>query len=636
MSLASLRRRTPLSLVFSVALIAAASSSACHEAGDIKVTGLKFTGTHAVTDAQLKAILATKASGWLPWSAKQYFNRAEFDADLGRIRRFYQDRGYPDARITDVSVQFNDTQTAVDLTIAVDEGQPVITDEVRFTGFDVLPEAVRKQLESAPLKAGQPRDRGQVAATRQQAIDLLRNHGYAYGAVEAREANAAAPGHLIVTFAATPGPETVFGPITFVGLDTLTERVMQRQLSFRTGQAYRENLVLQSQRRLGTFEILKFVNVDARPPEGAPVHAIPVTVTVAENPPRRLALGIGYGSEDRVRASAEWSHLNFFGNARHLTTETRWSSIERGARASLDQPYLYHRGLSLTATANTWWTNELIYGSHTYGGQVGVSYRLIGRGRGARSPRGGVLRVAYVHEYLRYSVHPDALADLTDFAELVSLGLDPITGAGRGTRAAVAFDVDRSFVDDVRDPHRGIGLALHTEHARPAFGGTFNYSEYVVDGRGYVPFGPHVLAIRGRFGTLAADTDTDVPFSERFFLGGSTSLRGWGRYEVAPLFNGLPVGGRTMVDMTAELRLAVRGPLGMVAFVDAGNVWSNNWDANLGDLRRDAGLGLRYGTPIGLVRADLGVQLNPIDGLLINGKPELRHWRVHLSIGQSF
>jgi translocation and assembly module TamA len=91
-----------------------------------------------------------------------------------------------------------------------------------------------------------------------------------------------------------------------------------------------------------------------------------------------------------------------------------------------------------------------------------------------------------------------------------------------------------------------------------------------------------------------------------------------------------------MLDLSAEIRMPVRGRLGVVAFVDAGNVWPTGADISLGDLRRDAGAGIRYGTPVGLVRADLGVQLNQVPGLIVNGAPEARRWRLHFSIGQAF
>jgi outer membrane protein insertion porin family len=128
-----------------------------------------------------------------------------------------------------------------------------------------------------------------------------------------------------------------------------------------------------------------------------------------------------------------------------------------------------------------------------------------------------------------------------------------------------------------------------------------------------------------------------VPFSKKYFLGGASSIRGWGRYEVSPLgTSGFPIGGSSEVAFSSELRAVLRGALGGVVFVDGGNVWKEEWKVDLSDLRYAVGLGLRYQTRVGPARFDYGYQLNPIDGLLVNGKEQARRWRVHFSIGQAF
>jgi outer membrane translocation and assembly module TamA len=135
----------------------------------------------------------------------------------------------------------------------------------------------------------------------------------------------------------------------------------------------------------------------------------------------------------------------------------------------------------------------------------------------------------------------------------------------------------------------------------------------------------------------AGNDQANVPFSKKYFLGGATSIRGWGRYEVSPLSGlGLPIGGDSMFVFTSELRRTLHGVLGGVVFFDAGNVWADAWGLRLDNLRYAVGPGLRYQTPIGPVRFDIGYQLNPIRGLLVNGEPQSRPWRIHVSIGQAF
>jgi outer membrane protein insertion porin family len=153
-----------------------------------------------------------------------------------------------------------------------------------------------------------------------------------------------------------------------------------------------------------------------------------------------------------------------------------------------------------------------------------------------------------------------------------------------------------------------------------------------------VPIGAlGVWATRVRSGTLLSDAARDVPFSERYFLGGANSLRGWGRFQVAPLTtDGLPVGGRAMFESATEVRFPITDSFGGAVFVDAGDVWNDPGEARLSGLRVSAGSGLRYTSPIGVLRLDLGYQLTPIEDLRVNGEPEARRWRIHLSIGEAF
>jgi outer membrane translocation and assembly module TamA len=159
-----------------------------------------------------------------------------------------------------------------------------------------------------------------------------------------------------------------------------------------------------------------------------------------------------------------------------------------------------------------------------------------------------------------------------------------------------------------------------------------------------------VFASRLQLGNIqpVGDDPVNVPFSKKYFLGGATSLRGWGRYEVSPLSvcaptsspcdneSGLPIGGNSMVSFSEELRAELRGKLGAVIFLDGGDVSAESWGVRFSNLHYAVGPGLRYQTPVGPIRFDFGYQLNPIPELRINGQPQQRRWRIHFSIGQAF
>ena len=237
-----------------------------------------------------------------------------------------------------------------------------------------------------------------------------------------------------------------------------------------------------------------------------------------------------------------------------------------------------------------------------------------------------------------YVISEEALNDPTFRDQLIALGLDPRTGDGGGRVGALTFDYHRSTTNNVLDSRRGSVVQFHLERSGSFLAGEFDYTEVTFETRYYKTIGRlGVVATRGRIGTIdgAGPDDVDVPFFKFYFLGGSNSLRGWGRFEVSPLSgSGLPIGGHTMVEASSELRMPLFGNSSVVVFADAGSVAGPAWQ--LDALRYDVGSGLRYLTPVGPFRVDFAYQLNPIPGLLIDGLPETRHWRVHFSLGQAF
>jgi outer membrane protein assembly factor BamA len=133
-----MRTSTVLRLLACCLVVAAVTG--CREEGGIEVKRFTFHGTDAVSDGQLRSVLATGASSRLPWGTKRYFNRQQFEADLKRIVAFYRDRGFPDARIVDFDVELSENQESVSIAITVEEGEPIVAERIVFDGFAVLPE----------------------------------------------------------------------------------------------------------------------------------------------------------------------------------------------------------------------------------------------------------------------------------------------------------------------------------------------------------------------------------------------------------------------------------------------------------------------------------------------------------------
>lgn len=625
-------RRSAARLLLALALIA----SGCKQDG-VTVHSIQFNGVNSVDVGRLKGALATRENtklplfGWEPpWARKNPFDRGRFDADLKRIEAFYADRGFPDARVTGFDVDLNDKQDAVDVVLTIDEGAPVRVAAVEFKGFDVIPPDHTNALQRQTLLiVGEPRDRQDVITAHEMAVNELRDHGYPYARVATDESEGPGPREVSIAFTADPGPLSHFGDIEIAGNRSVSAGVIRRQLTFRPGDLYRRSVVQDAQRRLYSMQLFQFVNVESLSPEQQNPD-VATRVTVAEGRHQRVNFGVGYGTEEKARVDGEYRHVNFLGGARTAGLRARWSSLDRGVRADFTQPYFFAPRLSLGGEGQHWYSYTPAYRSAVTGGRATLTHR-----RSARFS----WSLSLGSEYTDSTIAEEYLNDPDVYEDLIALGLDPTTGSQAGTLGWFGWDLQHSTADNILNARRGYQIAFHMENAGRLLPGTFHYNAMSADARQYLPVSDRlVIANRAQFGAInaAGDDPTQVPFSKKYFLGGASTIRGWGRYQVSPLSGGLPIGGNSMFGFSSELRAVLVGKLGGVAFIDGGNVWEDDWQFDFGDLRYAVGAGLRYDTPVGPVRFDFGYQLNPLPGLLVNGEPETRRWRLHFSIGQAF
>jgi outer membrane translocation and assembly module TamA len=206
----------------------------------------------------------------------------------------------------------------------------------------------------------------------------------------------------------------------------------------------------------------------------------------------------------------------------------------------------------------------------------------------------------------------------------------------------------RDTRNDVIDPDRGTLSGVETSLSLRALGSELGFAKALLQGFLYRRLpgdSPYILAAGARVGwahgfegLLEGGTDlNDVPASERFFAGGASTVRGFvlDRLGMPETINsdGFPEGGRGLVVTNVELRTPYWKGVGAVGFLDSGNVFQRASDIRLADLRAAAGFGLRYRSPLGPLRVDVGFNLDP--QTLPNGTRE-RTAVFHLSLGQAF
>jgi outer membrane translocation and assembly module TamA len=202
-------------------------------------------------------------------------------------------------------------------------------------------------------------------------------------------------------------------------------------------------------------------------------------------------------------------------------------------------------------------------------------------------------------------------------------------------RVGTSFVTDNR--DDVLDPQRGVFTTSTFQVASKHLGSEVDFLSFFNQSTYQKKSGAGILALSSRIGWKVPYADTpDLPITERYFAGGSTTLRGFGIDEAGP-----PAGGQLLTIENVEYRVPFKtfsfGTLGGAAFYDTGNVFERPQDFSLSDFTHSTGLGLRFRTPLGPVRFDVGFNLNPKVRVNENGLP-VREERVHyfITLGQAF
>ena len=160
------------------------------------------------------------------------------------------------------------------------------------------------------------------------------------------------------------------------------------------------------------------------------------------------------------------------------------------------------------------------------------------------------------------------------------------------------------------------------------FGSDFNYNKLQIDLRRYQRFRGNVLAYRLKIGSIRSFDESEfIPVEDRFYAGGATSVRGWGRQQLGPKdTQGNPIGGSSLLEGSLEMRYRLVWDLGGVFFWDFGNVWEGFSEYRLNEIRHSLGFGLRYATPIGPIRIDAARPIRDVED----------RWQFHFSVGHAF
>ena len=196
-------------------------------------------------------------------------------------------------------------------------------------------------------------------------------------------------------------------------------------------------------------------------------------------------------------------------------------------------------------------------------------------------------------------------------------------------KSGVEFGLERSAFEPIFEPREGSFSSFVIHYSGLGLNSKYHFLRPTLEYRSYIETVRRLIfAFRFKAGTiLSYDSDEFVPYEERFYSGGSSSVRGWGRAHLGPEDkDGQPLGGKSLFEGNLELRYPIYSLLSGVLFMDYGNVWLKELTYKLSDLRYSAGIGLRVSTPIGPVRFDFAVPV-------FEGAQQMQYF---ISVGHAF
>jgi outer membrane protein assembly complex protein YaeT len=593
-----------------------------------EVRQITFQGNTHFSSGTLRKLMATKQRPLLPpWRRGEPYNPPTLDADLLRLKKHYFDHGFLETNVRVDELQEDTEKQIVRIVIAIDEGPRTLVTAVALEGTipPALPPAATL-LEALPLRPKQPLNKEDFDRSKALLLTRLHDAGYARAQVVPRTEVDAEQHTATVTFTLVPGSETVFGRITVQGAQQVEEQAIRHQLTIHEGQRASDKDLAASADAIYSLGMFQAVTPRALNPEAAD-EPLDVAFEVIERKRHGLQFGIGYSSTEGFRTQVEWTHRNLFGGAQQLTLSTRYSSIEQRGEVKLRLPYFLAARTAFTQTLFA--RNEQEVG-FTGGGFFGVS--------GEAQPAFDLFSVGTESRVEhRFTETLSGVVGLNfsynDFSNVNQMALTTAEQeiAQDNTLLVQFVEGQYNTSDSLLNPTRGTVLRGRIDHSTTALISDVSFVKLVLEARHYLPLSQQLLlATRLELGSIEPyGASTEVPFNVRFFAGGPGSVRGFQLNRLGPLnTDGDPIGGMSLIEGSAELRFPLFGDFGAVLFVDFGNVFASSFTYRLGDLRYAVGPGLRYNTPVGPLRLDLGV--------IVDRRPGEDFGRIEFSIGQAF
>jgi outer membrane protein insertion porin family len=546
------------------------------------IKSLIFEGNKAYSDEELKDMMDTSEWGIFHFLTDSGILKEDrLKQDTNKLNAFYLNNGYINAKIGEPEITHD--KEWVYVKIPVLEGKQFMVGTVEITG-DTLSIPRAELMEKLKINKKDYYERESVIRDIDYLTVTCNNDGYAYANVTPRTIPREKDQKVDVVYNVKKGNQVYFNRISINGNTKTRDKVIRRQLAFVEGDLYSSSKLKTSYMKLS--RIRYFEEIDFQTVKGPDEDLTDINIHVKEKPTGMFSVGAGYSAQEQAVFMAQVSQQNLFGRGQTLSVSAQLGSNTTNYELSFTEPWLFDIPLW-----SQWelWDTEREYDSYdlsTQGFGTTLGYPLWN----------------YVKGYLGYKLS-------TNNVRNVKAGASTYIKEQEGdiTESSLTGTLTRDSTDDYMFPTRGSKNRIAIEYSGGLLQGDTDFTKYTGSSTWFFPLPMDtVFGIRGRAGFMHKNGDKKIPIYKRFYLGGINSLRGLRDVGPTDSATGDVIGGETMACFNLDFIFPLVKNAGMkgVIFFDTGNTWESGY--HLGDMRKTAGAGVRWYSPIGPLRLEWG------------------------------
>jgi outer membrane protein insertion porin family len=578
------------------------------EGNKILIRQIRFDGNRAFTASKLKKSMETTEKWLFSWlTGAGTYKEEVLKNDTTAIADLYFNNGYVNVKVGEPKIELLPDKSGLTVTIAIIEGDQFRTGTIDFKG-DLL-ESRDELAKLVKLKSGEVFSRATLRVDVFALTDLYADKGYAFANVNPLTRLIPEQKNIDLTFDFEKGEKVYIDRINISGNTKTRDKVIRRELKLAEGDQYSSTGIKKSKQNLMNLGFFEEANLATA--KGGSDNKLNLNVDVKEKPTGTFSIGGGYSSLDGLIGQGSVQQANFLGLGLKMNVSASIGGKSQTYNLGLTDPYFMDTRWTIGGDVYRTERQYIDYTRRATGGDIKAGY-----------PLSDTMSTFFVYKYEEKQIYDQSQSLL----DSIRNGLITAPETTSST-SAISASLNRNSTDYRLDPTRGMTNSLSVEFA--GLGGTNRYLRYIGQTSYYIPaFWSAVFSVHATLGHIQA-LGKEIPIDEKFYLGGISTLRGYGGRTVSPFrantvvttdVNGIKttsiarayIGGDTEAIGNLELVFPLLKEAGLkgVLFFDAGNAYEKASDI-FSVVRNSYGFGFRWFSPIGPLRLEYGIPLNP-------------------------